>query len=85
MVEKEIAAKTALGFALSADPNVADVVIKRGYDDRLGARPMRDATELLFRNALTEDLFSGGKGAGRLSAHPSGTKLQLRRSTRVAA
>lgn len=34
MVEKEIAAKAALGFALSADPNVADVVIKRGYDDR---------------------------------------------------
>jgi hypothetical protein len=85
MVEKEIAAKAALGFALSADPNVADVVIKRGYDDRLGARPMRDATELLVRNALTEDLFNGGKGAGRLSAHPSGTKLQLRRITRAVA
>jgi ATP-dependent Clp protease ATP-binding subunit ClpB len=85
MVRKEIAAKAPLGLALVADANVTDVVIKRGYDDRLGARPMRDAVELLVRNALTENLLAGGTGCGRLVAHPSGTKLELQQASRVAA
>ena len=85
MVAKEIAAKATLGYLITADPSVIDVVIKRGYDDRLGARPMRDATELLIRNAVTDDLFNGGRGNGRLVAHPSGTKLKLRRVSEAAA
>jgi ATP-dependent Clp protease ATP-binding subunit ClpB len=43
---------------------------------------MRDATELLVRNALAQELLSGGTGAGRLLAHPAGMKLQLE-STRT--
>jgi hypothetical protein len=38
---------------------------------------MRDATELLVRNALAEALLDGGNGTGRLHPHPSGRKLQL--------
>lgn len=85
MVTKELAAKAALGLALVADPSVTDVAIKRGYDDRLGARPMRDAVELLVRNALTENLLAGGTGCGRLVAHPSGTKLELQQASSAAA
>jgi ATP-dependent Clp protease ATP-binding subunit ClpB len=85
MIAKEAAAQMARGFAMTVDRGVVDVVIKRGYDDRLGARPMRDAAELLVRNALTEDVLAGGSGEGRLCAHPSGTKLHLQRSTRLAA
>lgn len=85
MVRKELESKAALGFALSADASVVDVVIKRGYDDRLGARPMRDAAELLVRNAITEDVLAGGSGCGRLTAHPSGMKLELQRTSRAAA
>ena len=77
MVKKEVDAKAA--------SSVVDVVIKRGYDDRLGARPMRDAAELLVRNAIAEDVLAGGSGCGRLTAHPSGTKLQLTQTNRVAA
>lgn len=81
MVDQEVRAQNARGFGLGGDRGVVDVVIKRGYDDRLGARPMRDATELLVRNALAADLLAGGCGTGRLAAHPGGTKLQLLSST----
>ena len=56
---------------------MADVVIQRGYHERLGARPMRDATELLIRNALAHELLRGGSGTGRLRPHEDGLKLQL--------
>ncbi|HEU5081329.1 MAG TPA: AAA family ATPase [Opitutaceae bacterium] len=85
MVRKEVAMKSALGYAISADPSVVDVVIKRGYDDRLGARPMRDAAELLVRNAITEHLLAGGSGSGQLVPHPGGTKLEIQPTTRLAA
>ncbi len=38
---------------------------------------MRDATELLIRNALAQEILHGGGGAGRLRSHPDGMKLQL--------
>ena len=77
MVERECAALSTRGYALRPEQTVPDIVIQRGYHERLGARPMRDATELLVRNALTEDLLRGGNGAGRLLPHPDGTNLQL--------
>jgi len=33
-----------------------------GYHERLGARPMCDATKLLIRNALAHHLLHGGAG-----------------------
>ena len=78
MVEKELAGQRARhGLALSSSRDVVDAVIKRGYHDRLGARPMRDATELLVRNALAADLLRGGDGSGRLCAAVIGSKLNL--------
>jgi ATP-dependent Clp protease ATP-binding subunit ClpA len=78
MVEKELAGQKARhGLAISSSRDVVDVVIKRGYHDRLGARPMRDATELLVRNALAADLLGGGHGSGRLCAAVTGNKLKL--------
>ena len=56
---------------------MSDVVIQRGYHERLGARPMRDATEHLIRNALAQELLHGGSGAGRLRPHPDGMRLLL--------
>jgi ATP-dependent Clp protease ATP-binding subunit ClpB len=78
MIEKECAALSARGFSISPAETVSEVVIQRGYHERLGARPMRDATELLIRNALAQELLRGGDGAGRLMPHPDGQKLQLK-------
>ena len=77
MIEKECGALCARGFAISPERTVSDVVIQRGYHERLGARPMRDATELLIRNALAQELLHGGSGAGRLRPHPDGMRLLL--------
>ena len=77
VVEGELAVHTSAGHEMAVERGVAEIVINRGYSDRLGARPMRDAAERLVRSALTTDLLKGGRGAGRLQAHSSGTKLEL--------
>jgi hypothetical protein len=38
---------------------------------------MRDAAELLVRNALARELLRGGDGSGRLLPHSDGMKLHL--------
>ena len=81
MIAKECAALVARGFAITPEKQVSEIVIQRGYHERLGARPMRDATELLIRNALAQELLSGGDGAGRLMPHSDGQKLQLAPAT----
>jgi ATP-dependent Clp protease ATP-binding subunit ClpA len=77
VVEGELAEHQARGHTLAVDRGVTEMVINRGYSERLGARPMRDAAERMVRNALTADLLNGGRGVGRLQAHASGTKLEL--------
>ncbi len=77
MIAKECAALSARGFAITPEQQVSGIVIQRGYHERLGARPMRDATELLIRNALARELLRGGAGAGRLVPHSNGQQLQL--------
>jgi ATP-dependent Clp protease ATP-binding subunit ClpB len=80
MIEKECGALADRGFAVFPENSISDVIIQRGYHERLGARPMRDATELLIRNALAHHLLHGGVGAGRLKPHADGMKLQLEAS-----
>lgn len=77
MVARECGELSGRGFTLEPEPAVRDVVIQQGYHERLGARPMRDATELLVRNALAVELLRGGSGRGRLRPHADGTKLHL--------
>jgi len=78
MIDKECAALSARGFSISPAETVSEVVIQRGYHERLGARPMRDATELLIRNALAQELLRGGDGVGQLMPHSDGQQLQLK-------
>ena len=85
VLDEELNHHRTSGHAITREAGVVDVVIKQGYHDRLGARPMRDAAERLVRNALTEDLLNGGRGVGRLRAHPSGTKLELLPTAMAAA
>lgn len=81
MIAKECAALAARGFSISPTRQVSDIVIQQGYHDRLGARPMRDVTELLIRNALAQELLRGGDGVGRLVPHSNGQQLQLTSAT----
>jgi len=80
MIESECGALSKRGFTISPEGSVSDVVIQRGYHERLGARPMRDAVEVLIRNALTHRLLHGGGGVGRLKPRSDGLGLQLEES-----
>ena len=80
LLAKEISRQAELGHPLESAPGIVDSVIKRGYDERLGARPMRDAAEFLVREALARDILAGGPGTGRLEADVDGLKLRLRRA-----
>jgi ATP-dependent Clp protease ATP-binding subunit ClpA len=77
MIARECSALSERGIDVRPDRSVSDVVIQRGYHERLGARPMRDATELLIRNAVARELLAGGNGAGRLRSDDGGVTLQL--------
>jgi ATP-dependent Clp protease ATP-binding subunit ClpA len=77
VVDGEIIAHAERGHDVTAARGVTDAVIHHGYSERLGARPMRDTAERMVRSALATDLLKGGRGVGRLQAHPSGTKLEL--------
>ncbi len=81
LITRECDALSSHGFAVAPEGAVSDVVIQRGYHERLGARPMRDAAELLIRNALAGELLSGGAGIGRLQPHPNGIQLELASAT----
>jgi ATP-dependent Clp protease ATP-binding subunit ClpA len=85
LLADEVAHHGASGHALTHDARVLDVIIKHGYNDRLGARPMRDAVERLVRNALAQDLLNGGRGVGVLREQSTGTKLELRPTATAAA
>ena len=78
MIAQECAALSARGYAVRPEDSVSGVIIQRGYHERLGARPMRDATELLIRNAIAQELLRGGDGTGRLMPHSDGQQLQLK-------
>jgi len=77
MVAKECAALAERGFAITAGKTVSQTVIQRGYHERLGARPMRDAAELLIRKALAKELLRGGSGQGVLQPCDDGQELQI--------
>lgn len=77
LLERELLAQQARGHRMTAGPGVVEVIVKRGYSDRFGARPMRDAVELLARNALARDILEGGRGNGTLRAQENGMALRL--------
>jgi len=79
LVRREVGEQAARGYALTVAEEILEVIIKRGFDERLGARPMRSAVELLVRKALSEDLLMGGTGCGHLGSDPSATQLIVKR------
>jgi len=75
MVRREVSEQSARGHTLMVEKEILEVIIKRGFDERLGARPMRSAVDLLVRKALSEDLLVGGTGCGHLRPDSSATLL----------
>lgn len=85
LLEKELQAQCACGHQITVGPGALEVVIQHGYDERFGARPMRNAIERLVRNALSRDLLTGGCGDGVLCAQANGMALRLEKTAEATA
>jgi len=79
MIAKECEALSAHGFAITPTETVSEVVIQRGYHERLGARPMRDAIEKLVGDAVSTDMLTGGTACGQLLVEENGCFLSIRK------
>jgi ATP-dependent Clp protease ATP-binding subunit ClpA len=56
------------GFELSIHESVVSFIIHRGFHSRLGARPLRDTIERLFRGSVADVLLLGNRTpSGRLA------------------
>lgn len=77
LVDNECRLLGERGFLVRPTEDVSSVVVRCGYHERLGARPMRDAAETLIRNALAASLLMGGSGCGRLTRALDERSLRL--------
>ena len=72
---REIAFLGSRGHRLEIWADVLPFLVRNGFHSKLGARPMRDATERHLSEAVVRDLLAGGTGCGRLTMEPGEDRL----------
>ena len=72
---REIAFLGSRGHRLEIGADVLPFLVRNGFHSKLGARPMRDATERHLGEAVVRDLLAGGTGCGRLTMEPGEDRL----------
>ena len=78
MIEREKARLRELGFALEANGEVVEFLIRRGFHKHLGARPMRAAVERHLQDAVARQMLAGSSGSGRVEVDAGNERLTLR-------
>ena len=68
LAEREHALREARQIALTLDPAVKELVLERGFDPELGARPLERALDTLVMKPLADALFRGALGGGTVRA-----------------
>ena len=63
------------GIELALDAAATDLLVSKGFDPSLGARPLRRTVERLLEDPLAEELLRGGVTAGLIEATTSDGKL----------
>jgi ATP-dependent Clp protease ATP-binding subunit ClpB len=66
-LSKELEFLADLGCQLTLHPSVLPVVVRVGFDSKLGARPLRDAVERLVGDAVAQTLLEGRRVQGELT------------------
>jgi len=74
---KEIAFLQQRGHTLEVDASVLPFLVRKGFHPKLGARPMRDATEKLVGDAVAEALLKKGQTCGRLVTDVADDRLTV--------
>jgi ATP-dependent Clp protease ATP-binding subunit ClpB len=65
-LSREVEFLASRGYKLELEKSVLPFLVRKGFHPKLGARPMRDATEKLLGDALTECLLAGQIVGGSL-------------------
>ena len=73
------------GHRLEADPAIIGPIIDRGYNEQLGARPMRNAARAAIRQAVRDAVFSKKSGHGTIRYDRLGQRFFLEEKSAVAA
>jgi len=76
-IERELIFLEKQGHRLLADESVLPLVIKLGFDAKLGARPLRDAVEKLIGDAVSKVLLQGDEVNGILTNHEPNQYLEV--------
>ena len=80
-IERELRFLEGQGHKLLADESVLPLVINRGFDAKLGARPLRDAVEKLIGDAVAVELLQDKVISGVLVNEESEQVLRIKTQT----
>ena len=76
-LDKEIAFLGKRGYHIKVAESVLPFLVRKGFHPKLGARPMRDATEKLVGDAIAESLLLKGCADGCLTADSANDRLKV--------
>ena len=76
-LSREVEFLTSRGHKLELDKTVLPFLVRKGFHPKLGARPMRDATEKLVGDAVAGALLQNGSAEGRLMADTANDCLKI--------
>ena len=76
-LDREIKFLDERGCKLQVSESVLPFLVRKGFHPKLGARPMRDATEKLVGDAVAECLLQTGAATGCLTADPANDRLKI--------
>ncbi|MGA2279189.1 MAG: AAA family ATPase [Verrucomicrobiota bacterium] len=76
-LSREVEFLTTRGHKLELDKTVLPFLVRKGFHPKLGARPMRDATEKLVGDAVAGALLANGRAEGCLMADNASDRLKI--------
>ena len=76
-LSREVEFLTSRGHKLELDKSVLPFLVRKGFHPKLGARPMRDATEKLVGDAVASALLANGRAEGCLMADSTNDRLKI--------
>jgi len=77
-LDKELDFLRSNGYELTADATALPLIVRKGFDPKLGARPLRDTIEKLIGDAVATEVLKGEKVEGLLSADDTSELLIIR-------
>ena len=75
LLNKELTRLAKLGYKLTASPNAVEWLIRKGFDSKYGARPLRDTIERSVQNTLAKSILNKQLTSGVLTVSKDHSSL----------